>query len=427
MVVTTAKMASTGAERRKRLGYFDTPENVVRFMVSLIPRERLLRADSILEPASGLAPFSRVIASIRGSWRGMMGIDWNEDVVMAVKDMYPGFNVVGGDYLLYDFLAEFDIIVGNPPYGIVGDESHYAISVFKDRKELYKRLYTTWKGKYNIYGLFIEKSVSLLRKKGILVFIVPATWLILDEFEKLRRFLAKEGSIDVYYVGRVFKGLNVVAVVLYFVKGEKGLRLYDAEGLTKPRLVVEKKNYGGEMITFETRYTRLVEKAAATNLGSLFEIRISPRSPEIMKNPCVSRERRGEEYVPILNGRNLKPGKIDYETCYSGYYIRKNCISGLKPWFTRDRIVVGHTKGGKIVSAIDYKHYPWMGDVYHLMPKKLSTLTHRFTLEEVNAILNSEAMNRYMEEKYRRITPHVTKTQLKILPLIPLGKLEKIQ
>jgi len=99
---------------------------------------------------------------------------------------------------------------------------------------LYKQLYETWKGKYNIYGAFIEKSVKILNNEGILVFIVPATWMILDEFTKLREFLAENGKIRIYYVGKVFSDLNVVCVILYFVKGGKGLELYDADGLKNP-------------------------------------------------------------------------------------------------------------------------------------------------------------------------------------------------
>ncbi len=412
---------------RKRIGYFDTPLEIVNFMISLIPREKIINAEKILEPACGLAPFSRRIAEIRGSWRGLEGVDINPIVVEKLKKLYPEYRVVNGDYLLMDFEEKYDIIIGNPPYGIIGDESHYAISTLKNRKEIYKRLYETWKGKYNIYGLFIEKSVKLLKDDGILVFIIPATWMILDEFAKLRRFLAENGELNIYYVGRVFRGLNVVCVILYFVKGGKGLKLYIAEYLKKPVLNRVVEDYSGEIITFETELTRLIEKHGVVKLGDLFDIKISPRSPEIKKCNYITRSRVSDEYVPILNGRNLKPNHIDYDTCYSGYYIRRRDIGRLREWFLRDRIVVGHTKGGKLVSAIDYKHYAWMGDVYHLIPRNLVTLFYRFSLEEINQILNSKIMNKYMRDKYRDITPHVTKTQLKNLPIIPFEKLSLLE
>jgi len=412
---------------RKRLGWFDTPQNIVNFMVSLIPKPILISAKKILEPACGYAPFSRRIAEIRGSWDGLQGIDVNQDIIKYLRKHYPRYEVIYGDYLLTDLTSDYDIIIGNPPYGIIGDESHYPISTFKDRKKLYKKIFETWKGKYNIYGLFIEKSVKLLRNGGILVFIVPATWMILDEFEKLRFFLAKSGEIHIYYVGKVFPGINVITVILYLIKGGKGLKLYDAEKLRKPVLNRIIRNYKGEIITFETKLTKLIETNAIARLGDLVDIKISPRSPEIKKCPFVKRQKISNEYLPILNGKNLQPNRIDYETCYTGYYMHRENVGRLRKWFLVDRIVVGHTKGGKLVSAIEKKHYPWMGDVYHLIPRNLNTLLHKFSLKEINEILNSKIMNKYMKDKYREITPHTTKTQLKYLPLIPLNKLKELE
>jgi len=420
-------MVVASRELRRRIGYFDTGRDIVNFMVNLIPRDKIINAKAILEPGCGLAPFSKAIAEIRGSWDGLECIDINEEIVEELRSTLPKYTVRHGDYLLAEFKEKYDIIIGNPPYGIIGDESHYAISTLKDRRAQYKQLYETWVGKYNIYGLFIEKSVKILNDGGILVFIVPATWMILDEFGKLRSFLAENGGIEVYYVGRVFHGINVVCVVLYFTKGGRGLKLYDAEGLRKPVLNTVIENYSGEMITFNTELTREIEKKALVELGRLFDIKISPRSPEIRKSSLVSTRALSQEYLPILNGKNLKPNHIDYDTCYSGYYIRSEDIGKLRRWFLKDRIVVGHTKGSRLVAAIDYKHYAWMGDAYHLLPRNLSTLWHRFTLEEVNEILNSGIMNRYMKEKYRDITPHIMKSQLEILPLIPLKELKKIE
>ncbi len=414
-------------DARKRLGWFDTPPNVVDFMVSLIPRDFLIRARRVLEPACGYAPFSRRIAEVRGSWGGLEGVEVNTELVKYLRSKYPKYVVIQGDYLLIELPSDYDVIIGNPPYGIIGDESHYPISTFKDRKRVYKEIYETWKGKYNIYGLFIEKSVKLLREGGVLVFIVPATWLILDEFEKLRKFLARSGGMSIYYVGRVFPGINVVTVILYFIKGGSGLKLYDAEGLKKPTLNRVVSDYRGEIITFETELTKLIEGNSIAKLGDLFDIRISPRSPEIKSCPYVSRVRTSNEYLPILDGKNLHPNRIEYSKCYTGYYVRRSDVGKLRPWFLKDRVVVGHTKGGKLVSAIDREHYPWMGDVYHLIPRNLNTLIHRFTLEEINEILNSRVMNKYMRDKYREITPHVTKTQLKILPLLPLRKLRELE
>ncbi len=401
---------------RRRYGAYDTPMHIVKFMVD-VSGVRDFSGLKILEPATGLAPFSRYIASLKGSWKDIYGVEVNPVIVDYLRKAYPEFNVVEGDYLLTDFEEEFDLVIGNPPYGIIGSENHYAISVFKDRKRIYKEKYKTWRGKYNIYGLFIEKGIRDLKKHGTLVFIVPASWMILDEFKELRRFLSRSGRVEVYYLGRVFQGLNVVTVVLVVKKGFKGLALYDATGF-KPRLNYEVENYNGEIIAFRTPFTETVEKLAFGKLGDYYTIRISPRSPEI--KACSYVKRNPEPgYICVLNGKNLAgAGYIDYRTCYSGYYVKPENVPRIRMWFTMERVVVGHTKGGKLVAAVDKGlngvWYAWMGDVYHLMPKKTPPLTTK----ELSNVLNSLVMNNYMKQKYRDITPHVTKTQLETLPLL---------
>jgi len=390
------------------------------------------RGMKVLEPACGFAPFSKAISILKGNWKGIVGVDIDPNVVKMVKELYPEYDVRLGDFLLMEFNERFDLVIGNPPYGIIGDKSHYPIYVLKERKKLYKSIYKTWRGKYNIYGLFIEKSVNLLKDGGILCFIIPATWMILDEFKLLRAFLAENGRLRVYYLGKgVFKGVNVVTVILILEKGRRGLELYDATDLSSIKLNFSQDDYMGDLITFKTPLTDAVEKKAKVKLGELFEIKISPRSPEIKACEFL-RKRGGNGYLPLLTGKNLKRGKdggyIDYETCYSGYYIRPEDIRRLRSWFTRDRIVVGHTKGGRIVAALEDKHYAWTGDVYHLMPYPFTYFFMKeFSLQDVVKILNSRLMNQYVRDKYREISPHITKTQLKLLPLLPLEEIMKLE
>ncbi|WP_440310656.1 Eco57I restriction-modification methylase domain-containing protein, partial [Klebsiella pneumoniae] len=74
---------------------------------------------------------------------------------------------VVADFLLWEPGEGFDLILGNPPYGIVGDGSKYPIHVLKEVKGAYKRVLSTWKGKYNLYGASLEKWVRLLKEGGV--------------------------------------------------------------------------------------------------------------------------------------------------------------------------------------------------------------------------------------------------------------------
>ena len=146
-------------------------------------------------------------------------------VSVAHKD----FDLVRSDFLLWDTPKRFNLIIGNPPYGIIGDKSHYPIHVLKTQRLIYRRNFQTWFGKYNIYGAFIEKSIHLLKNGGRLAFIVPATFMILDDFKLLRKFLAEQGRTQIYYFGPgIFEKKQVSTAVLVLRKGGKGTELFEA-------------------------------------------------------------------------------------------------------------------------------------------------------------------------------------------------------
>lgn len=80
----------------------------------------------------------------------------------------------------------FDVVIGNPPYGIVFDNKI---------KEVYESRYPTFKRNNDIYVAFFEASYSLLSKSGILNFITPNTYLNGDYFKVLRNFLREKAII----------------------------------------------------------------------------------------------------------------------------------------------------------------------------------------------------------------------------------------
>ncbi|MFA0752671.1 MAG: hypothetical protein IMHGJWDQ_000431 [Candidatus Fervidibacter sp.] len=390
--------------RARSLGIVETPPDLVAFMTSLaVPPKPHCR---VLEPACGSAPFLTAFSERYGDHHELVGIEVDPKAVRNAHHRLPSATIIEGDFLLWHPNVLFDIIIGNPPYGIIGDASHYPIHVFKERKELYRQRFVTWKGKFNIYGAFIEHAVNLLAPDGKLVFVVPASWMVLDEFARLRKFLAASGRLEVYYIGKAFLRRNVSCVVLLLEKGKHGLTLYDG---TQP--VVHKPSYSGTLVRFETPETVSMERAGVP-LGEIFDIRFAARSPEFRAHPLVSQTRRTGD-VPVLTGRNLKPGWIDYETCYSGLWMPKEAAPSLRFFYGFPHIVIGHTKGARVVAAYDERCYPWREEM-HLVPKEA-------WINETQLVtyLNSELVQKYVRTLYRDIVPHLTITQLKLLPVPP--------
>ncbi len=387
-------------KKNRALGAVSTPKPVIEFMLETIqpPENKTWR---ILEPACADAPFLSACKQKLGTRHTFTGIEYNQDCSYPI----PSFaEYTRADYLLWNSPEKFDLIIGNPPYGIIGHKSHYPIHSFRHKKATYKEQFETWYGKYNIYGAFIEKSVRLLNDNGQLVFIVPASWMLLDDFKKLRLFLTRSGSLHVHYVGKVFPNAQVAAVVLRVVKNDKKLlRLYDWH--ESCRICHD---YAGGLITFETEWTAYFKKSYPETLETLFDIFFAARSPEIRAFKYAFQE-PGPDRKPLLTGRNLKPGYIDYETNHTGYWIQKDKIGQLRTYYEHPHLVVGHTKGSRIVAAWEKQQFPWREE-FHLMTTK--TIKEKSLLD----FLNSSDLQRYTSTLYRDLIPHITKTQLKALP-----------
>jgi len=427
---------------KKDYGIFFTPERIVDFMINLIDITKYTdkKNITILEPACGLAQF---LIGIKRNQLALFkhaklfGVEINQDVInyLTTLNISNNIKIIRDDYLLWQPMSSFDLVIGNPPYGIPSLSEHYTIKIDPTTKEKYKSQYETWYGKYNVYGAFIEKSIKLLRTEGQLIFIVPATFMILDEFKKLRTFLSQNGGTAIIYLGPdVFKPeVDVSSVVLNFIKSDKFtsrlelLEYYD----NKINTIKVTPHWQGEVVKFETDYTHAIESICSYSLGDIYEISISPRTPEIKHSSFIIKERPSREggYLPILNGRNLKCNEVIYKNL-TGYWIKKADVKKLRKYFSMPHIVVGlgFRGNGRVGAAIDERYFPWMGDVYHLL-RKNDLLNLSFDLNDLEVVeyLNSDYLKKYVKDVYREITYHLSITQLKNFPIPTQKEWEEIK
>ena len=102
----------------------------------------------------------------------------------------------------YDVFSQggFDIVIGNPPYGLINKKQNQGDGVIvdpvilKQYKEL-KRYLPAQGGMLNIFRLFIVQSVYLLKEKGIFSEIFPLAFTCDVSASKCRSFVLSECSI----------------------------------------------------------------------------------------------------------------------------------------------------------------------------------------------------------------------------------------
>mgnify|MGYP002558952284 FL=1 len=95
----------------------------------------------------------------------------------------------------------FDIVIGNPPYGLVNKKQNKSDTIVVSEAELslYKTddIYKPAKGGViNIYRLFICKSIDLLKDKGCLNLIFPMAFMGDLTASALRKFIFNNMKIN---------------------------------------------------------------------------------------------------------------------------------------------------------------------------------------------------------------------------------------
>lgn len=133
-------------------------------------------------------------------------IQGNPDVV---EDYYNTQSMSSKPFILWQLYfprvfrdnGGFDIVIGNPPYGLLNKKQNQNESIKANKFEInyYKQsdIYKPAKGgMLNIFRLFICKSYDVLHKDGHLSLIFPMAFMCDLSSAKLREFVLKENKID---------------------------------------------------------------------------------------------------------------------------------------------------------------------------------------------------------------------------------------
>jgi len=112
----------------------------------------------------------------------------------------------------------FDIVIGNPPYiqlqNALNDKIKYA-DLYKDQN------YETFDRTGDIYCLFYERGIELLKESGILSYITSNKWMRAAYGEKLRMFFLKHNPLILIDLGpAVFESSTVDTNILLIQKNK---------------------------------------------------------------------------------------------------------------------------------------------------------------------------------------------------------------
>lgn len=172
-------------------GFVPTPAPIVDLMVEKLFGDRPPGQDAkVLDPGCGPGAFIegviRWCAEHRRPIPQIVGVDSDPRHVNAAAIRFAGIpevRIIQGDFLTPS-AERYDYILGNPPYVPI-------TALDASEREAYRMAYRTARGRFDLYLLFFEQSLSLLKSSGRLVYITPEKFLYVQTAEPLRRLLTK--------------------------------------------------------------------------------------------------------------------------------------------------------------------------------------------------------------------------------------------
>jgi Eco57I restriction-modification methylase len=177
-------------ETKKNEGIYFTPKTIINRIMNTFVNyvdTNGVNIERILEPSCGSCEFVRALD------------DLFEDVVIDCYETNPiiydnikdlsfvsnQVNVYNQDFLKVDAsgAACYDLIIGNPPYFVI-------------KRTLVPQEYDKYVcGRPNIFTLFIIHSLQLLRAGGILMFVVPKSFLNSYYYSEVRNYIKQTCKI----------------------------------------------------------------------------------------------------------------------------------------------------------------------------------------------------------------------------------------
>jgi len=331
----------------------------------------------------------------------------------------------------------FDAVIGNPPY--LGG---------REWKEVNGRQYDYFAGKYfvaeyqfDIYALFWEQGIHLLKKNGLIGFITPNTWLNNKGCAKLRSFILDTTAvlnITDYSRIRVFPTATVLPIVTVLKKAPNeseyaDVFIPDPDGKTvhliNRILTSNWKSDSSKIIHIDLRNEDIAirekietDKVPLDLLANVkFGIKLyetgkgtPPQKPLDAKEKIYEATFKvAEDYRPYLEGKDINRYEIKWQSRWLKY--GKNLAAPREPsLFEGPRLLIRRIVGERLIGSFTDADYVTSQLLQIVKPHDLSMTKYLL------GVLNSTLLAYYFRKKYNRqdkTFPEIRIYELASLPI----------
>lgn len=320
--------ANTPLEKRKALGQYMTPGAIGDLLLSHL---KVSDNAKILDPAVGTGELLLAAQRRNNSELELHGWDVDPDILKVARKVVP--NAQLQEQSVFESIDEkwngyFDIIVGNPPY-------------FELKKDAFSsKEFVVSAGRTNIYSIFFEKYLPLIKEGGHLAYIIPPSMNAGAYFANLRKFILENSYVEqvdlVRHNGHFIDALTSVQIVVLRKKNSKEeLKVSPyvldfnqfTNGTGLPTIFTDNKeivikhwkdkkslfDYGYEVVTGTipwNQYKPNLSKDEVEGSFPLYYAKDIASDNTLKLSPLVAEKRWLQSSKPTLKGKNILVNRI---------------------------------------------------------------------------------------------------------------------
>jgi predicted type IV restriction endonuclease len=363
-----------------------------------------------------------------------------------VKKLYDESNELIEKYNLneptsvYGKNTGFDVVIGNPPY-LGGREWK---SENGNVYDYFINKYKVAEYQFDIYALFWEAGIKLLKQDGLIGYITPNTWLNNQSNKKLRNYLLENTSIKEivdYSKIKVFDQatvLPIVAILENKVNSKNRTEIFEPteNGFVMTQSVNQSIWSDADLSIINInlsqsdlqlrnkieKNTQELEKLAFIKFG--IKIYETGKGKPVQKANFAkdkvyeSVTKLDETYRPFLEGKDIQPYSILYKNRWLKY--GENLAAPRNPiLFEGERILVRRIVGKTLISA--YTNADFVTSQLLQIVKPFDQSSSKYIL----GILNSRLMAFYFRKKYNRQDKTFPEIRIYELASLPIKQIDK--
>jgi len=273
----------------------------------------------------------------------------------------------------------FDVVVGNPPY--VNNRN-----LPPEQKKFFEKNYKTSYQQYDLYVLFYEKSLEIIKQEGYLGFIAPNKFTITKYGEPLRKLILLnelKSIVDVSQLN-VFNDASTYPYVIIIRKNKPTNNIVNVV-FPKTSNLIEAPNKKIEQISFDYKIgfninqnsyeAEILSKISGENLIKIYRAKPTSKSINDKEDSFALTNREIERYN-ILNSQKKINSKKEWKLDLPAILMKKICFY-------------------PTATLIESENFIPVNTIYviHALEKKIP-------LKYILAILNSKLIGWYSRLKY---------------------------